>query len=302
MGIGPDVLHVRNLQLIIARISGCGQTGPRRHKPGFGFLVEMLSGFAAMKWLPGRGAGAAASAAAGSVARLYGAVGGAAALRQAERTRMGRVLDLALFDGILSVLGPQALDHQVSGRAPLHQEGLAPSNVYRTADGWMALSTWMQGSVERLFVALGRPALIRNPRFSSPEVRQANVDALHAIIGGAIATRNLAENFALFEAAGVTASAVLDATELRAHSYMRERGAILNLSDAELGRAAIHAPPIRFEESAAPAITMPAPALSEHSATLLREVLAHPKTESQSLLTEGVITVPSSKTAGNHAT
>jgi crotonobetainyl-CoA:carnitine CoA-transferase CaiB-like acyl-CoA transferase len=79
------------------------------------------------------------------VARLYGAVGVAAALCQAERTEMGRVLDPALFDGVLSALGPQALDHQVSGRAPLHQESLAPSleprNVYRTADGWIARST-----------------------------------------------------------------------------------------------------------------------------------------------------------------
>ncbi|WP_159350944.1 CoA transferase [Roseomonas harenae] len=306
MGIGPDGLHARNSQLIIARISGWGQTGPWRHKPGFGSLVEALSGFAAMNGFPDREPVLPTLPLADSVTGLYGAVGITAALRQAERTGLGRVLDLALSDGVLSVLGPLALDHQVSGRAPLRQGSRAPShaprNVYRTADDrWIALSAGIQGSVERLFVALGQSALIRDPRFSSPEARQANVDALDAIIGGAIATQNLAENLALFEAADVTAGAVLDATELRDHPYIRERGAILDLPDAELGRAAVHAPPIRFEDGAAPAVTMPAPASGEHSATLLREVLALSKSEIQSLLAEGVITGPGSKTAGNHA-
>jgi crotonobetainyl-CoA:carnitine CoA-transferase CaiB-like acyl-CoA transferase len=158
MGIGPDGLHARNPQLIIARISGWGQTGPWRHKPGFGSLVEALSGFAAMNGFPDREPVLPPLPLADSVTGLYGAVGITAALRQAERTGLGRVLDVALSDGVLSVLGPLALDHQVSGRAPLRQGSRAPShaprNVYRTAgDRWIALSAGMQGSVERLFVA-----------------------------------------------------------------------------------------------------------------------------------------------------
>ncbi|HEY8613968.1 MAG TPA: CoA transferase, partial [Roseomonas sp.] len=306
MGIGPEVLHARSPRLIIARISGWGQTGPWRHRPGFGSLVEALSGFAAMNGFPDREPVLPPLPLADSVTGLYGAIGIAAALRQAERTGRGRVLDLALFDGVLSVLGPLALDHQVSGRTPLRQGSRAPShaprNVYRAADDrWIAVSAGMQASVERLFAALGQPELIQDPRFSTPEARQANVDALDAIIGGAIAMRSTEENLALFEAADVTAGAVLDATQLRDHPYIRERGAIMDLPDAELGHVAVHAPPIRFEDGAAPAIAAPAPALGEHSAALLRDVLRLPESEIQSLLAEGVITEPGHNPTRNHA-
>jgi crotonobetainyl-CoA:carnitine CoA-transferase CaiB-like acyl-CoA transferase len=306
MGLGPEALHARNPRLILARISGWGQTGPWRHRPGFGSLVEALSGFAAMNGFADREPVLPPLPLADSVTGLYGALGIAAALRQAERTGTGRVLDLALFDGVLSVLGPLALDHQVSGRAPLRQGSRAPShaprNVYRTADGrWVAVSAGMQATVERLFAALGRPGLIEDPRFATPDARLANVDALDAILGEAIAARDLEANLALFEAADVTAGAVLDATQLRDHPYIRARGAIVELPDAELGTAAVHAPPIRFEDGAAPAIAAPAPGLGEHSAGLLREVLGLPEAEIQSLLDEGVVVQASATEAGRTA-
>ena len=294
MGLGPETMHERNPGLVIARISGWGQTGPWRHRPGFGSLVEGLSGFAAMNGFADREPVLPPLPLADSVTGLYGALGIVAALRQAERGGVGRVLDLALFDSLLSVLGPLALDHQVSGRAPLRQGSRAPShaprNVYRTADDrWIAVSAGMQGSVERLFAALGQPDLIEDPRFSTPDARLANVDALDAIIGAAVVARDLEANLALFEAADVTAGAVLDATQLREHPYVRARGAITDLPDTELGTAAVHAPPIRFEDGGPPAITAPAPALGEHSASLLREALELPDSEIQALQTEGVI-------------
>jgi formyl-CoA transferase len=306
MGLGPEVLRAHNPRLIVVRISGWGQTGPWRHKPGFGSLVEGLSGFAAMNGFEDREPVLPPLPLADSVTGLYGALGVAAALRQAEHTGKGRVLDLALFDGVLSVLGPLALDHQVSGRAPIRQGSRAPShaprNVYRTADDrWIAISAGMQASVERLFAALGQPALIHDPRFSSPEGRQRNVDALDAIIGKAIAARDLEANLALFEAADVTAGAVLDATQLRDHPYIRARGAIVDLPDADLGTAAVHAPPIRFEDGDAPGIAAPAPALGEHSAALLRELLHLPDSEIESLLAKGIIAGPTQDAERNHA-
>jgi formyl-CoA transferase len=305
MGLGPEVLHARNPRLILARISGWGQTGPWRHRPGFGSLVEGLSGFAAMNGFADREPVLPPLPLADSVTGLYGALGIVAALRQAEATGTGRVLDLALFDGVLSVLGPLALDHQVSGRAPLRQGSRAPShaprNVYRTADDrWIAISAGMQGAVERLFAAIGQPGLMQDPRFATPDARQAHVDALDAIIGAAIAARDLEDNLALFEAADVTAGAVLDATQLRDHPYIQARGAIVELPDAELGTAAVHAPPIRFEDGEPTAIANPAPALGEHSAGLLRELLGLPEAEIEALLAEGVIAGPPRNATEDH--
>ena len=105
----------------------------------------------------------------------------------------------------------------------------------------------------------------------------------------AMAARDLEANLAPFDAADVTAGAVLDATQLRGHPFIRARGAIAELPDAELGTAAVHAPPIRFEDGEAPAIAAPAPALGQHSASLLRDVLESPDTEIQALLGQGVI-------------
>jgi len=300
MGLGPAELHAANPRLILARISGWGQTGPWRHRPGFGSLVEGLSGFAAMNGFADREPVLPPFPLADSVTGLYGALGIAAALRQAEATGTGRVLDLSLFDGVLSVLGPLALDHQVSGRTPARQGSRAPShaprNVYRTADGsWIALSAGMQGAVERLFAAIGQPGLIEDPRFSTPAARQANVDALDALIGGDIATRDLEANLALFEAADVTAGAVLDAAQLRDHPYVRERGALTALPDAELGHALVHAPAIRFEDGAPAPIASPAPALGEHGEAILRDLLRLPEEEVRRLLDEGVVALPAGK-------
>lgn len=294
MGLGPDVLHQHNPKLIIARISGWGQTGPWQHRPGFGSLIEALSGFAAMNGFADREPVLPPLPLADSVTGLYGALGVVAALRQAEATGRGRVLDLALFDSMLSVVGPLALDHQVSGVAPLRQGSRAPShaprNVYRTADRrWIAVSAGMQATVERLFAAIDLPDLIEDPRFSTPDARRANVDALDAILGAAIESRDLESNLALFEAADVTAGAVLDAAELREHPYIKARAAIVDLPDSELTTAAVHAPPIRYEDGQALPLSSPAPALGEHSAALLRDVLGASQSEIDALTAAGVI-------------
>ena len=300
MGLGPAALHAINPRLILARISGWGQTGPWRHRPGFGSLVEGLSGFAAMNGFADREPVLPPFPLADSVTGLYGALGIAAALRQAEATGAGRVLDLSLFDSVFSVLGPLALDHQVSGRTAPRQGSRAPShaprNVYRTSDGsWIALSAGMQGAVERLFAAIGQPGLIQDERFSTPAARQANVEALDSIIGGNIATRDLQANLALFEAADVTAGAVLDASQLQDHSYLRERGALTELPDEELGHALVHAPAIRFEDGAPTPIASPAPALGEHGEEILRGLLGLSGEDVQRLLEEGVVTTPARK-------
>ncbi|MFC3124361.1 CaiB/BaiF CoA transferase family protein [Pseudoroseomonas globiformis] len=306
MGLGPDVLHAVNPRLILARISGWGQSGPWRHRPGFGSLVEGLSGFAAMNGFADREPVLPPFPLADSVTGLYGALGIVAALRQVEATGAGRILDLSLFDGVFSVLGPLALDHQVSGRVPLRQGSRAPShaprNVYRTADNrWVALSAGMQVSVERLFSALGRPELSRDSRFSTPAARQANVDALDDLIAAAIATRDLEANLALFEEADVTAGAVLDATQLVGHPYLRERGALVEVPDAELGSALVHAPAIRFEDGSPSPISGPAPALGEHSREILRDLLGLSEEEVQELLDAGVISTPAAATNGTNA-
>jgi crotonobetainyl-CoA:carnitine CoA-transferase CaiB-like acyl-CoA transferase len=218
----------------------------------------------------------------------------APALRQAEDTGLGRCLDLALFDCMLSVLGPPALDHQVSGDIPLRQGSRAPShaprNVYQTADGrWIAVSAGMQASAERLFAAIGQPELIHDARFSTPEGRQLHVDALNAIIGTAICSRSLDDTLRIFDVADVIAGAVLDASQLQDHDHISSRQAIVEVPDGELGQAALHAPPIRFENGEATLIASPAPEMGEHTVGIMRDILGLPAEAIDRLLADGTV-------------
>ena len=134
MGLGPEVLHARNPGLIIVRITGFGQDGPYRDRPGFGTLVEAMSGFAAKNGYGDRPPVLPPLALADMVSGLYGAYAVMVALRVVERGGRGQVIDLPLLEPMISVLGPDAASYRVSGEKPLRTGSrsltTSPRNVY----------------------------------------------------------------------------------------------------------------------------------------------------------------------------
>ncbi|MCM5572069.1 CoA transferase [Burkholderiaceae bacterium FT117] len=275
MGLAPDALLAANPDLVILRISGWGQTGPWADRGGFGSLVEALCGFAAMNGYEDRPPVLPPFALADSMAGLYGAVAALNGVRHAERGGGGQVIDLSLFDPIHSLIGPLALEHQLTGQAPKRAGSRspthAPRNVYETADGrFIALSAGMEGTVQRLFAAIGRPDMVGDPRFASHAARIENIDALDAVIGDFVKGRSLEENLAFFAAQDVTAGEICDAAQLADHPYAIGRGVIVEQPDPELGTVRTPAPPLRFAGTPA-TIRTPAPELGEHSAEILRE-------------------------------
>ncbi len=170
MGLGPEVLLARNPKLVVVRVSGWGQTGPFRDKPGFGSLIEAFSGFAAMNGFADRPPVLPAFAMADAFAGLYGALAALTALRVAEGGGPGQVIDLALLEPILAMLGPKAAEYRLTGETTPRMGSRctiqAPRDVYRTRDGkYLALSTGTQAMAERLFRAIGRADLQDDPRF-----------------------------------------------------------------------------------------------------------------------------------------
>ncbi|MGH3505231.1 MAG: CaiB/BaiF CoA transferase family protein, partial [Nocardioidaceae bacterium] len=162
LGLGPEVLHRTNPALVVVRISGWGQTGSRSERPGFGTLIEAMSGLAAMNGFEDREPVLPPGALADMVAGTYGAFAVLAALRHAEQSGRGQVVDLSLFEPLFSVLGPMAAVYQRTGQVPRRtgsrSESSAPRNVYRTSDdGWVALSGSTQTMTVRLFQAIERP-------------------------------------------------------------------------------------------------------------------------------------------------
>lgn len=282
-GLGPDELLARNPRLVILRVSGWGQTGPWRLRPGFGTLVEAMSGWAFMNGHADKPPTLPPLAMADMVAGLYGTAAILAALRAVELgDAPGQVLDLSLFEPIHSLIGAEAAQIRLTGaptpRAGNQSSHTAPRNVYECADGaYVALSGSMQSMAERIFDTIGRPELKTDPRFVDNAARVAHRDELDAIIAAFIAGRGQAENLALFEAAGVTVGPVCSVLDLLDHPFVEGREAIVEIPDRELGSVPMHNIIPRFSATPAP-FRRPAPEIGEHTEELRRELgMATPK-------------------------
>ncbi|NQW10614.1 MAG: CoA transferase [Alphaproteobacteria bacterium] len=290
MGIGPEVLHARNPDLVIVRISGWGQDGMWAHKPGFGSLVEAMSGFAAMNGFDDRPPVLPPLALADMIAGLYGAFAVMVAVREMElKGGPGQVIDLPLFDPIHSVLGPIVANYELTKKVPERKGSLsnqtAPRNVYRCKDGkYVALSGSMQAMAERLFRAMGRPDLIDDPRFRTNTDRVANNDQLDPIVGAFMAERTRDECLALFEEAGVTVGAVADVAQIAEHPYPRDRKVLVSLPDEQAGRLTMHNVIPRLSRTPGH-LRRPAPELGEHNDDIWRALGRDPAVLSE----QGVI-------------
>lgn len=277
LGLSPQLLLAHNPGLIIVRISGWGQTGPYAHRPGFGTLVEAMSGFASLNGFPDREPVLPPLSLADMVAGLYGANAVMVALwHQRVNGGAGQVIDLPLFDPLFSILGPEAAIHKLTGavkkRAGSRSNTAAPRNVYRTKDDrWLAISGSMQVMAERLFRVIGRPDLIDDPRFRTNADRLKHVDELDAIIQEKVAERTLAENRAFFDEADVTAAPVYDISQVVQDPHIQARQVVVDLPDAEMGSVPMHNVVPRLSGSPG-AIRRPAPGLGEHNLEILGSI------------------------------
>ena len=273
MGIGPEALHIRNPKLIIVRITGFGQDGPYRDRPGFGTLVEAMSGFAAKNGFGDRPPVLPPLALADMVAGLYGAYAVMIALRVAESSDKGQVIDLPLLDPIISILGPEAASYRVSGEKPQRTGSrsltTSPRNVYPTKDGrYIAISASIQAMAERVFRAIGKPEMIDDPRFRTNTDRVRHIDECDAAVAAFIAERSLDDAMAIFQAAEVTANPVYEIDQLIADEHVQARGIIVEAPDDDAGAVLMHNIIPRLSDTPGK-LRRPAPTLGQHT----REVL-----------------------------
>ena len=276
MGLAPTVLHTTNPRLIVVRISGFGQDGPYRTRPGFGSLVEGMSGFAAMNGFADRGPVLPPLALADMIAGLYGAFAVVTARRVVEQGGAGQVIDLPLLDPIISILGPQAELYRQNGKVPERTGSrsvtTSPRNVFQTRDGrWIAISASIQAMTERLFRAIGRADMIDDPRFRTNTDRLHNIEACEAPIVAFIAARDCADVLSIFAAAEVTAAPVYDVDQMLDDPHVAGRGIIVDMPDAEIGSVMMHNIVPRLSDTPG-ALRTPAPELGEHTADILGQI------------------------------
>ena len=292
MGLGADVLHARNPGLIIVRITGFGQDGPYRDRPGFGTLVEAMSGFASKNGFGDRPPVLPPLALADMIAGLYGAYAIMVALRVVERGGRGQTIDLPLLDPIISVLGPDAASYRVSGEKPERTGSrsltTSPRNVYGTSDGrFIAISASIQAMAERLFRAIGRADVIDDPRFRTNTDRVQNIDACDGIVADWIAARTLADNMAVFEAAEVTATPIYEIDQLLDDPHVQARGVIVEVPDDEAGSVLMHNVIPRLSDTPG-RLRLPAPSLGQHTRSILKSI-GYDAARVAALAAEGVI-------------
>jgi crotonobetainyl-CoA:carnitine CoA-transferase CaiB-like acyl-CoA transferase len=293
MGFAPDVLHARNPGLIIVRVTGFGQDGPYRDRPGFGTLVEAMSGFASKNGFADRPPVLPPLALADMVAGLYGAYSVMIAMREVEKGGKGQVIDLPLLDPIVSILGPEAAIYTVSGelspRTGSRSITTSPRNTFRTQEGrYIAISASIQAMSERLMRAIGRADMIDDPRFRTNTDRLRHVDECEAPIADFIAARTLAENMAVFEAAEITATPVYDIDQFLDDPHVQARGVIVEAPDAEAGSVLMHNIIPRLSETPGK-LRLPAPDLGQHTREILTG-LGYDEDQLAALVAAGAIT------------
>src|SRR5438552_11655633 len=240
--LGRIVLHRQNPRLVILRVSGWGQDGPYRDRPGFGTLVESMSGYASRTGFPDREPALPPTALADMVAGLYGAFAVMVALRQVEaKGGIGQVIDLPLLDPLFSFIATEAAIYRLTGtvreRTGSRSETTSPRNVFRTKDGrYIGISASIQAMAERLFRAIGREDIISDPRFRTNTDRVRHAEECEAPIAEFIAARTLEETMAVFAAGEVTAAPVYDIHEFLADPHVTEREIVADVPDEHRGR------------------------------------------------------------------
>jgi crotonobetainyl-CoA:carnitine CoA-transferase CaiB-like acyl-CoA transferase len=255
-GLDPGSLMAVNERLVVARVTGFGQTGPYASRPGFGTLAEAMSGFAELNGEPGGPPLLPPLALADGVAGLATAFAVMAALRAREATGKGQLVDTSLVEPLMTLLGPQLTAYDLLGqlqqRTGSRSTHNAPRNVYRTADGrYVAVSSSATSIAARIMRLVGRPELAEQDWFATGHGRVGHADEIDAAVAAWIGARSRDEVLAAFDEAEAAAAPVYDAADILRDPHLRETGAIATVEDDELGPIVMTGPLARL--SATPA-------------------------------------------------
>lgn len=240
--LGYERLRELSPGLTMIRVSGFGQTGPYKDRPGFGTLAEAMSGFAHLTGQPDGPPTLPNFALADTTAALYATIGALLCLyqRDAKKSGRGQSIDVSLLESLYTMLSGHAVAYDQLGlpgkRTGSRTSGSAPRNTYRTKDDrWIAIAGSTQALTERLFREIGRPELITDPRFKTNRDRLANVEALDAIVGAWVLERTQADCIAQLVKAEVAVAPVADFKDLAEDPHLIARKALATIDDPELG-------------------------------------------------------------------
>jgi crotonobetainyl-CoA:carnitine CoA-transferase CaiB-like acyl-CoA transferase len=233
--LGWSELSRERPSLVMVRISAFGQTGPHRARPGFGRIAAAVGGLSYISGYPDRPPVTPGTPTVPDyLAGAFGALGALLALRHAERTGEGQVVDLGLYEPVLRILDDAVAvfgaTGQVRERIGSGTESAVPHNHYRSRDGrWIAIACTNDRMFARLLQAIGRPELASDPRMASVRARLEHREAVDALVAAWVVERDAAEALRVLEAAEVPSSLVASVRDLFDDPQVRARENILRL-------------------------------------------------------------------------
>jgi len=229
--LGWEVLSAINPKLVMLRVSGYGQTGPFANKPGFAAIAEAIGWLRYLIGYPDRAPVRTGVSIGDTLASLYGVIGTMIALRHAEQTGEGQIVDVSLIESVLAVtesLVPEyGVDGTVRERTGSSLPGIAPSNTYLTRDGrYLVLAANGDSIFQRLMHAIGRPDVATDERFKHNDGRAVASDELDEILGAWSASVSLSQALDVLEQASVPASGINSISEVFEDQQFKARGSI----------------------------------------------------------------------------
>ena len=234
-GLGPDALLELNPGLIMLRISGYGQTGPYKDKPGFGVVAEAMGGLRHLSAEPGRLPVRVGVSIGDTLASLHGVIGILMALHEKQTSGLGQVIDVALYEAVFncmeSLLPEYSAFGAVRGPAGSALPGIAPSNAYLCKDGKCALIAGNGDSIfKRLMAAIGRDDLAADPALTDNAGRVKRVEEIDAAIGAWTSKLNVTEVLAVLDQAAVPAGRIYTVEDIAADPHYLARGMLADVS------------------------------------------------------------------------
>jgi crotonobetainyl-CoA:carnitine CoA-transferase CaiB-like acyl-CoA transferase len=291
-GIDYAALQLVNPSLVMAHVTGFGQSGPLSSLPGFGTIAESMSGFAQRNGAAEGPPTLPPFGLADTVTGITTALAIMTALWERRASGAGQEIDVSIIEPLLTVLEPQIIEHDQLGRVAQRVGNRstvnAPRNMYLSRDQrWLALSTSTQSTADRLILLIGRPDVAAQPWFSSAAERAAHADELDAIVGGWVAGRDHQQVLAECRSAGVPISTVYDVRDILADPQYAALGAIATVPDEDLGPLRMAATPFRLSRTPAQ-IRWAGPRLGAHN-DLVYDRLGLTEADRRALRERGVI-------------
>lgn len=295
-GLGYEDLRTLNPRLVYCSVTGFGQTGPYRERPGYDFMIQGMGGMMSVTGepdgTPGGGPQRAGVPIADIITGMYASIAICAALASRAETGKGQHLDLALLDSQIALLAYQNTNYFSTGKAPgrignLHPN-IVPYQPFRSSDGEVIVACGNDNLFRKFCDAAGYPELAKDPRFVTNGKRVENRVEITRLIQDIFGKRTTAEWLELLESAGVPNGPINDIAQVFEEPQVRARGVKIELDHAAGGKLPLVASPMRFSGTPL-AYRLAPPVLGEHTEEVLRGLLGKSDAQIAQLRAEGVL-------------